>query len=81
MSSSFLFRQDEVVKINYAKPLSFQATDWRSFDYKRPYDPEEPKGTYRKEFRVQMVLPIISIILLSNLNFLVFQVLININVS
>lgn len=54
MSSSFVFRQDEVVKINYAKPLSFQATDWRSFDHKRPYDPEEPKGTYRKEFRVQI---------------------------
>lgn len=54
MNSNFVFRQDETVKINYAKPLSFQATDWRSFDYKRPFDPEEPKGTYRKEFRVQI---------------------------
>ena len=54
MTSSFVFRQDEKLKINYNKPLAFQATDWRSFDFKPPYDPEKDKGRYRKEFRVQI---------------------------
>ncbi len=53
-TSNFIFRQDEKVNINYNKPLGFQATDWRSFDFKPPYDPEKDKGRYRKEFRVQL---------------------------
>ncbi len=53
-TSNFIFRQDEKVNINYNKPLGFQATDWRSFDFKPSYDPEKDKGRYRKEFRVQL---------------------------
>ena len=50
----FVFRQDEIVNINSKKPLEFQLTDWRSFDFKPEYNPETDKGRYRKEFRVQI---------------------------
>jgi DNA polymerase delta subunit 1 len=52
--NTFIFREEEKVKINYNKPLSFQAIDWRGFDFKAPFDQDTPKGTYRKEFRVQL---------------------------
>jgi len=54
----FQFREDNAVRINSSKPFMFQITDWRSYDYKKPFDLEakkygnEPK--YRKEFRVQL---------------------------
>ena len=50
----FVFRQDEIVNINTKKPLEFQLTDWRSFDFKPEFNPETDKGRYRKEFRVQI---------------------------
>jgi DNA polymerase elongation subunit (family B) len=52
--NTFIFREEEKVKINYNKPLSFQSIDWRGFDFKAPFDQDSPKGTYRKEFRVQL---------------------------
>ena len=52
--SKFVFRQDEIVNINSRKPLEFQLTDWRSFDFKPEFNPETDKGRYRKEFRVQI---------------------------
>lgn len=52
--SEFVFRQGEQFKINYNKPITFQITDWRSFDFKPEYNPETDKGRYRKEFRAQL---------------------------
>ena len=43
-----------MVNINTRKPLEFQLTDWRSFDFKPEFNPETDKGRYRKEFRVQI---------------------------
>lgn len=54
MSKPFIFRQDEKFTLNYTKPISFQITDWRSFDYKPPFNPDTDKGRYRKEFRAQL---------------------------
>ncbi len=57
MSEKFVFRQDEQFKINYTKPISFQITDWRSFDYKIQYDEDTPRNqrlSYRKKFKVQL---------------------------
>ncbi len=54
MTKPFIFRQDEKFTLNYTKPISFQITDWRSFDYKPPYNPDTDKGRYRKEFRAQL---------------------------
>jgi DNA polymerase elongation subunit (family B) len=51
---SMIFRSEEKFKLNYSKPISFQITDWRSFDFKREFNPETDKGKYLKEFRVQL---------------------------
>jgi DNA polymerase elongation subunit (family B) len=55
---SFKFREDDIVTINSTKPLTFQIIDWRSYDYKIPFDNESKKhggeAKYRKEFRVQL---------------------------
>ncbi len=53
-NDKFIFRSGEKFKINYTKPISFQITDWRSFDYKKDYDPETDKGKYLKQFKVQL---------------------------
>jgi len=55
---SFKFREDDIANINSSKPFTFQIIDWRSYDYKIPFDAEAKKHgssmTYRKEFRVQI---------------------------
>ena len=55
---SFKFREDDIVRINSSKPFMFQIIDWRSYDFKAPFDKEAKKYNreprYRKEFRVQL---------------------------
>lgn len=55
---TFKFREDDIANINASKSMTFQIIDWRSYDYKIPFDAEAKKHggemIYRKEFRVQL---------------------------